>query len=122
MADESGWTQEKIAKTTGISRNFVSYKISCAGFPESVLKKFVTNDNLKEGHARELLKLSQCDKFITPEQSLTEIITNVLNRTKQPTAKHFEDEVKKFYELPAISISAPFLGVTKVTNVILAPF
>lgn len=59
--DEHGkWTQERIARAKGISREQVKLLLRYADFPSGVLRIFGTNDWLKEAHAREFLQLVQC--------------------------------------------------------------
>lgn len=78
-----GMTQQAIADAVGGGRTNVAYRLSYAEFPEKVLNAFVTNDFLKEGHARELDALSQCDN-LTPwldrETAMVEVIDAALKK------------------------------------------
>ena len=97
LADKK-WTQEKIARAKGCSRNFVSYRVRCAELPKTVLEN-VTKYFLREGQIRELLKLSQCDNFspwLTRETALLYILGEVTRSTF--TAQTFKAEVAKLNE------------------------
>jgi len=85
LKDELGWTQEHIAEAKGCSQNSVSRRLKFADFPKSVLEYFIPNNFLKEGHARELLNLSQWDNFqdwFTEEDAMLEIIKKSLHHSK----------------------------------------
>lgn len=91
----AGMTQQQIADSLGVSQTNVAFRLKFAEWPETVLSKFITNDSLKEGHAREMRELLQCNIF-PHETLLCEIIDNVLARSKEPTSKQFKKEVEKY--------------------------
>ena len=76
VCDRVGWTQERIAEAKGVSQSFVAMRLQLAELPESVLAQFVKNDCLKEGHALEIVKLSNFDNlspWLTAEQAMLEV-------------------------------------------------
>ena len=55
--------------------------------PTSVLDQFITKDSLKEGHARELLGLLQCNnQWLTTEQILMESVGFRIQYSEFPTS------------------------------------
>lgn len=99
---DMGWTQDRIAEAKGVSQSTVKYRLKYAAFQNLALAAFSTNENLKEGHARELDGLVHCTNF-TPwldrETAMVEVVESVLAKTKTPTAKHFADAVATINEL-----------------------
>ena len=92
---EAGWTQQKIARVLNVDQSQVSRRIKYAGFPYSVLKKFMEIKILSEDHARQIIELCNFHEF-NRETLLCEIIDNVLARTKDPTSAQFKAEVEKY--------------------------
>lgn len=93
---DADWTQQQIADAKGCSQAFVSMRLKLANLPQSVLVHFITNDYLKEGHAREIVGLSQSDNlapWLTQEAAMLEILTAT---DGTPTAQIFANKVKTY--------------------------
>lgn len=93
---DKGWTQQKIARTLSVSQTNVAFRINFAEWGADVHKKFITNDSLKEGHARELRELLQCNILGTQSSILCEIIDAVTKRYTNPTSKNFKNKVEEY--------------------------
>lgn len=97
LRDDEGWTQQQIADAKGLkNRTVVSFRLDYADFPDSVLERFVTNDFLVEGHAREIKTLLQCNNepAVPTESVMLHVIDSVIEkRGNKCTSKHFEAAV-----------------------------
>lgn len=94
---DAGWTQQRIAQAKGVARSFVAMRLQLAELPQAVLEAFVTNEALNEGHAREIVKLSQCDTlspWYSREQAMLDVLQRCLNKTNI-TAKVVAAEVER---------------------------
>lgn len=98
---DAGWTQQRIATAKGLKdRTIVSDRIKYASLPESVMRMFVENDFLKEGHAAQIssiVEFPHLGAWRNFESVAMQVVSTVLYRTgaKSPTAQQFKQEVEK---------------------------
>ncbi len=100
---DAGWTQERIARAKGFSRPKVTERLKYADMSTSVLECFVRSDFLKEGHAAEIVQLSDSDNlapWLTLETAMLYVIETVTKKDKF-TAKDFKAEVDRLNGLAA---------------------
>jgi len=78
---DAGWTQQRIADAKGVDRSQVARRQEYADLPTLILGRFVKNDFLNEGHAREISKLCNfhnLESWLTREAAMLEVIEKVL--------------------------------------------
>jgi len=101
--------QQRVADAKGVTRTLVTWRLSFADLPCAVLEKFVTNDFLREGHAREISQLSQCDNlspWLTRDAAMLEVLQSVIAKYgKSVTAKHIAEMVAVANEMIAYAAS-----------------
>jgi len=91
----AGWTQPRIARAKGCSQSFVSLRLALAKLPEPILRQFINNEELKERHALEIIKLltvNNLTPWLTREQAMLEVIKKV----GIGTAAQFAKKVKTY--------------------------
>jgi hypothetical protein len=93
---DMGWTQQRIADAKGVSQPNVVLRLAFAKFPSNVLTAFITNDFLREGHAREIRELLHCNNlapWLDRETAMLEVIQAGIK--KGGTARHFAEQVEQ---------------------------
>ena len=110
-----GWTQQRIAKAKGFSQPKVAERLKYANLSEKVLDCFIRNDFLKEGHAAEIVKLSDSDNldpWLTREDAMLHVVNSV-TKNATFTANHFRKAVDRINEdAPAMGNRRAFLRKT----------
>jgi len=94
---DAGWTQQRIADAKGVSRSFVAMRLQLAELPHAVLDAFVTNEDLNERVAREIVEMSPGDNlasWYSREEAMLDVLQRCLNKPKI-TAKIVAKEVEK---------------------------
>ena len=88
------WTQERIAKAKGVSRQLVGFRLGWADLPTAIINFFAKNENLKEGHAAEITKLldfSNLSPWLDRDTAMLEVLTDMVVRNSYLKEGHFEE-------------------------------
>lgn len=84
--------QQRVADAKGVNQATVALRLQFASFPQAILNSFITNDFLKEGHAREIRQLLHCNNlspWLTRDAAMLEVLQSVIAKYgKDVTAKH----------------------------------
>lgn len=95
--------QQRVADAKGVNQATVALRLQFASFPQAILNSFITNDFLKEGHAREIRQLLHCNNlspWLTRDDAMLEVLQSVIAKYgKSVTAKHIADLVTQYNDL-----------------------
>jgi ParB/RepB/Spo0J family partition protein len=96
LADDKGWSQDRIAEAKGVKQAMVSYRLALHNLP-SKIKSFITQNKLSERHLREINSLSPglyLADWLTTDQAKIEICREAAKRSL--TVAKTKDLVKKY--------------------------
>lgn len=105
------WGQEKIAKVKGVSQGTVSQRIKYH-FVSDIIKTFIAQGILQEGHLKEILQLLLVQHFsswLTSEQAQIELTKEIISKHRgssvgiKPTVRNVKQTANKWKEMVALA-------------------